>query len=454
MTEEQLEEMANENRPDSPLPSEIMPSCWNEEDRINALFSPLRGKSANPQDWSSKYKFWKNLILEWLRFKMRCSFTLADLTNNFKKGDKVPHCLPTVIDELLRSGDVVLESDFLKEPSETWTAWSLDLFLKKPLAWSLVKVKSLVVDSKMDKDTAYVHLQALRELGKIAMSVLRERKERERSRVVATFSEIARDCRTYEPNGDNITDDSLMFALISLKREKKVCLKRASDQSELLVKLTAHSTDVITETEEGLYYLMKEEEALLGRIRVMEEEKVKLIGEAKAYLAKQMRQTARLRLRKKMQLERAIERRTEALGSLQHLVYDIENSQTNVAVLSAYKIGSTALKKLADEGLTESNVRNIIDEISESLDEQEEVQGIISSSRLNDSAGQLDAELEEELERLTAADPDTTPIPESPDIEEIEHRMQSLTVRDLPPHNQRSGAKVKRKIELSGTELR
>lgn len=84
------------------LPAEKLPECWSQEERMNALFSPFRSKSANPQDWISKYKFWHNLIYEWLEYTMQCSFSINDLNEAFKRRGCTPLCLVTVIEELLR----------------------------------------------------------------------------------------------------------------------------------------------------------------------------------------------------------------------------------------------------------------------------------------------------------------------------------------------------------------
>lgn len=88
---------------DSQLPLEKVPECWwNQDERMSALFSPFRSKSANSQDWNSKYKFWHNLIYEWLKHTVQCSFSLIDLNEVFKRNGCVPLCLVTVVEELVR----------------------------------------------------------------------------------------------------------------------------------------------------------------------------------------------------------------------------------------------------------------------------------------------------------------------------------------------------------------
>lgn len=99
-----------------PVPAEKLPECWNQEERMSALFSPFRSKSANPQDWISKYKFWNDLIYEWLKHTMQCNFSIVDLNQAFKRKGCTPLCLITVIEELLRYLQVYyISSIFVKQ---------------------------------------------------------------------------------------------------------------------------------------------------------------------------------------------------------------------------------------------------------------------------------------------------------------------------------------------------
>lgn len=86
----------------SKLSTENLPECWNDDQRMNALFSPLRSRSTNPQDWHSKYSFWTNLIFDSLDRNMQCNFSLTELKQVFKRNGCSPHCLKSVVEELLR----------------------------------------------------------------------------------------------------------------------------------------------------------------------------------------------------------------------------------------------------------------------------------------------------------------------------------------------------------------
>ncbi|CAK9805377.1 Charged multivesicular body protein 7 [Anthophora plagiata] len=400
-----------------PLPVEKIPKCWNEEERMNALFSPFRSKSANPQDWVSKYRFWQGLIYEWLKYTMKSSFSIADLNTAFKRNGCTPLCLVTVVEELFRNNEIIAETEFLKEPCESWTAWSIDIFVKRPLTWSYSKVKSYVVNNEINKDTRYIHLQIVREFGNTIFSILEEKKEN----ILVPFSELVKNCKSQIDT--NMSDNTVMLVLLWLRREKKVVFRKSEDENELLIKIAVQSSDSVTEIEEGIYKLMKQENELVKEIELMEVEKINIINETKSYLTKGLRQVAKTHLRKKMQLEKAIEKRAHTLENIQSLISSIQNTHMNTAVLSAYKTGSDVLKKLNESGLSESNVRDVIDELSVVLEEQQEVQSLLSESFKSDD---LNIDLEQELAELAKLDVPNTEL--SSNIDELHNNLKNLHI--------------------------
>ncbi|KAK9308660.1 hypothetical protein QLX08_001494 [Tetragonisca angustula] len=407
-----------------PLPSDKMPKCWNEEERISALFSPFRSKSANPQDWISKYKFWQNLIYEWLKHTKRISFSITDLNSAFKRRGCTPLCLATVVEELLRTNEIIPEIEFLKEPCESWTAWSIDIFIKKPLTWSFSKVKSYVGNNE-NKETKYIHLEIVKEFGDILLSFL----EKKREHILVPFSELAKSCKSEIDK--NISDNTIMLILIWLRHQKKVVFRSSESENELLIKIVMHSSDSITEIEEGLYKLMKQENELIKEIELMEKEKINVINETKSYLTKGLRQVAKTYLKKKKELENTIEKRAQTLDNIQSLITSIQNTHTNTTVLSAYKTGSNVLKKLNKSYLSESNVTDVVDDLLEALEEQKEVQFTLSESFKTDDSN---ADLEAELAELMKSDENILPsVPNSelsPAIDELQKELKNLCVEE------------------------
>ncbi|KAH0949392.1 hypothetical protein HN011_007045 [Eciton burchellii] len=422
--------MTEKNISDNLLPVEKLPECWNQEERMNALFSPFRSKSVNPQDWISKYKFWNNLIYEWLKHTMQCSFSVIDLNEAFKRKGCRPLCLITVIEELLRNNEIIQETDFFKEPCETWTAWSIDIFIKKPINWSFSKVKSYVIGPNTNNtEMKYIYLRIVQELGDIILSIA----EVKNDTVLYPISEIIEYCNT--KTRKQISENTVRLVLEWLKRRKKVTFSKSSNpNNELLVKISAQAVSEITEVEEGMYTLLKQENKLIKEIELMEQEKLDIINEAKSYLAKELRQMAKTRLRRKMELEKTIEKRAQALANLRTLITNIEDAHSNSAVLSAYKTGSNMLKKMGQDGLTEYNVKDVVDDINEVLEENKEIHSVLSETLNNtDSETELENELAELLNEDNVVSFPTVPIVSETksDVEKLEQRLKDLSVQNL-----------------------
>lgn len=103
----------NENQISSPVKE--MPDCWEDDKRMNVLFSPFRKRELNPVDYDSKMKFWNNIIEKWCVENNHCVLTLTTLRTAFKRKGRTPSCLTTVVEELLRF--VMIKYDFKRNGS-------------------------------------------------------------------------------------------------------------------------------------------------------------------------------------------------------------------------------------------------------------------------------------------------------------------------------------------------
>lgn len=84
-------------------PIKNIPSCWDDEKRMTALYSPFRMREINPVDYDSKMKFWQNNIVEWCLEKNVCVFNIKKIQEEFRRKERVPLGLKTVMDNLERS---------------------------------------------------------------------------------------------------------------------------------------------------------------------------------------------------------------------------------------------------------------------------------------------------------------------------------------------------------------
>ena len=77
-----------------------LPECWKDDIRMTALFALPRNESLNPHDWAGKYKFWKELILQWATAHKKLTFDVEDLKTVFCRKGKYPASLNRVLEEM------------------------------------------------------------------------------------------------------------------------------------------------------------------------------------------------------------------------------------------------------------------------------------------------------------------------------------------------------------------
>jgi len=79
-----------------------LPSCWNDEAKMTAYFSPLRTTTANPEGVVSKINFWKSRIHSFCNTTKKCCFTIGDIVEAFTRNNRAPQCISTVIEEMAK----------------------------------------------------------------------------------------------------------------------------------------------------------------------------------------------------------------------------------------------------------------------------------------------------------------------------------------------------------------
>lgn len=88
--------------PDPVIPKEKLPQCWSDDVRMNALFAPFRLKTANPESWEMKMKFWSDMLRQWCRCKKDPIVSAGDAKFAFQRKGRTPACIDIVIEEMFR----------------------------------------------------------------------------------------------------------------------------------------------------------------------------------------------------------------------------------------------------------------------------------------------------------------------------------------------------------------
>ena len=93
----------------APVKNEFQfPSCWDDDIRMAALYAPPRNENLNPHDWTSKYKFWKDFIIDWATKNGQMILEIDKLKTAFLRKGKLPASLERVLVEMNRCYSAVL----------------------------------------------------------------------------------------------------------------------------------------------------------------------------------------------------------------------------------------------------------------------------------------------------------------------------------------------------------
>ncbi|KAF8768120.1 Charged multivesicular body protein 7 like protein [Argiope bruennichi] len=128
------------------------PIDWNDDIRMNFLFSPFRERSVNPEGYDAKINFWINTIQD-LCMKSQCPvISNTALCAAFDRKNRQPVCLDIVLENMMRQGLIMRMNDYTKiEQEKGWLGWSFDMLVQKPVSWGFSSVHSLLNFNKTEE---------------------------------------------------------------------------------------------------------------------------------------------------------------------------------------------------------------------------------------------------------------------------------------------------------------
>lgn len=427
------------------IPKENIPECLLDENRINVLFAPIRNKSVNPKDWDNKISSWRTIIKAYCESNDIYTFTVSSLNKVFIRNGRSPPCLPEVISEMEKNGDVQRLDIFLKNNPKTWTGWATDVFVKTPFIWSYNKLKSSIFASDSSQQPRVI-LEVIKTKCETILNVLPNNYKNKLVSLKDILSIIKK-----TPN--DIEDVKLLLHYMSNKNLIDVTKLNSNNQNELettLIKFSDGTTNsVITEVDIGVYTLEQNEKIILKGIEEMEDNIEKCINEAKIHLSKHHRQMARSCLRKKHDLEKSLEKKAQALHNVQLLLHQIHETNSNVTVWDSYKKVLSAFDvTYKDAGISEDVIDDTMIKLGEILDKNEDIHAALAKPAQDFD----DLDLEQELADLIKED-DTEGGPPDGGVNnsDIETKLENLSL-NLPEVPENSPERSK-EIDLGSSQL-
>ncbi|XP_059192874.1 charged multivesicular body protein 7 [Centropristis striata] len=366
-----------------------LPPEWDDDERMNFMFSDFsENRDVNTTDWDSKMDFWTALIIKCCRERGTVCVSLQDLNKTFRRKEKSPLGLATVVQSMARGGKIQRESEFAANVDCGWVSWGVGLLLVKPLKWTF---STLLGSSRVPLEESFVVLELVKEKAAELLRVYRSSEYANHS--IMSFQEL---CTL---SSDVCTDEStLCMALLQLQRDKQVTV--SLHEGEKIVKFCQTGQDRISpvsDVDMGIYQLQRSEKLLGERVEKLGLEADKCKEEAKVLLREGKKSQALRCLRGRKRVEKRADSLFAKLESIRGILDRIAQSQTDKMVMQAYQAGVSALR-LSLKDVTVERAESLVDQIQELCDTQDEVNQTLSSGVT--SADEDMDELEEELKSL------------------------------------------------------
>ncbi|XP_029961563.1 charged multivesicular body protein 7 isoform X1 [Salarias fasciatus] len=366
-----------------------LPPEWGDDQRMNFLFSDFKeNRDVNTTDWDSKMDFWTALIVKSCRDRGSVCVNLQELSRTFRRKEKTPLGLATVLQSMSRCGRIQRESEFAANVDSGWLSWGVGLLLVKPLKWTF---STLLGSSRVSAEESFVVIELVKE--KAAELLKAYRSSEFSSCAIVSFPEL---CGL---SSDVCADEStLCMALLQLQRDKQVTV--SVHEGEKIVKFCQPGQDrvsPVSDVDVGIYQLQRSEKLLGERVEKLNQEADRCKEEARALLRKGKKPQALRCLRGSKRVEKRADSLLAQLESIRAILDRIAQSQTDKMVVQAYQAGVAALR-LSLKDVTVERAENLVDQIQELCDTQDEVNQTISGGVT--AADEDMDELEEELKAL------------------------------------------------------
>lgn len=347
--------------------------------RSGTFFAPFRSRSANPDGFDSKMKLWIAAVEEWAVLNKKLSISLKDIHQTFVSDSGIrpdKECVRLVFSEMRRQSRLVeyksLRTSRLWSSDQEshnivdryinpkgWLGWSVKTLVVNPASWILSTVSSGqdhlysdLTDLSITDNMKFVSQKCLHELSQnLLYELIRICKAEKQvcfewQHLLELVSPIV---NTIIDAADSKELLELLDILIDyLSITKNVATLLDGETKLVKVALPDENTDddiSITRKDVGLARLLRAKELLTADSDRYFDQAQKCKIEALESYTKGEVAKAKSLLRSHKRLTTIATQKEAQLENVESLYDQLENTNSNVIVLEAYKAGAEALKK-------------------------------------------------------------------------------------------------------------
>ncbi|XP_055937783.1 charged multivesicular body protein 7-like [Argiope bruennichi] len=371
------------------------PIDWNDDIRMNFLFSPFRERSVNPEGYDAKINFWISTIQD-LCMKSQCPvISNTALCAAFDRKNRQPVCLDIVLENMMRQGLIMRMNDYTKiEQEKGWLGWSFDMLVQKPVSWGFSSVHSLLNFNKTEEK--FIILSVVKDLSAKILKRYYELIDTKWTDNAVFLEHLRQECK------DICSESNFELAVMQLQREKIASVFEEYGEKVIKFrKFEEKKIEPLSEIDKGVLSLKRARDTILDDMDALETSILSCEEEAKNLVKKGFKSKAMLSLKKKKRLETLLKKKSIAFDNIENLLCQLKNTGTEKMVLEAYRTGVQAMKRTTTGELDLDNIDVVMSDVQGVLEDYNEVQSTLSKSVTADDSLE---EFEEELENLIAED--------------------------------------------------
>lgn len=472
--------------------------------RSGTFFAPFRSRSANPEGFDSKMKLWINAIEEWAVLNKKLTLSLKDIHQTFISETGIhpdKECIRLVLSEMKRKSRLVPLStlktsafwlsttslpllDNLIDP-KGWLNWSVKKLVYNPASWAISAIASGpdqtysdLTDMSIQDTMKFVSQKSLNELSNnLLVELVRISKAEKQfcfewQHLLELIVPIINTLIDTTDSKELIEMLDILIEYLAINRHVAI---RIDNESKLVkvanIEDPKEDEVKITQKDVAMARLLRAKELLTTDADKYHRQAQRAKQDALNSYKNNEIAKAKSLLRSHKRLISCADQKETQLTNVEVMLEQLENTDSNMMILEAYKDGAEALR-LANTNL--ENNTSILDEMYDVTaearhlnDEMNQMLNDISclSLRKQDvTSTDLEAELEKYMDssatnlhtnsKTMANDHESESLTDETFAEELEQRLKELVVCQDEPVDQfirEHGSKSKPSLPSSAT---